>query len=79
MFVEEPLDDFNYVFSNLELANMMEFSLLNKNMYELKSIQEIIDAQFELESRGFFLGQLWVYTIGFCLPYGALIIGIENL
>lgn len=26
IFVEEPLDDFNYVFSNLELANMMEFS-----------------------------------------------------
>lgn len=73
-----PLSDFSYVFGNLELAELIEFSDLNVQLYELKTIQKMIDVQFELLTKVFFKKQLICYTIGFLIPYMLLNVGINN-
>ena len=59
---------FEYVFDNLDLAQIMLQEGDNKLFYELDTAQQIVDAQF-LESRTFFEGLFICYVIGFCFPF----------
>jgi len=39
----------------------------NKQLYEIKSAQNIVDAQFDNASK-FFKAQMAFYVLGYCLP-----------
>lgn len=61
-------DKFEYIFDNLDLAEIMLQEGDNKQFYELETAQQIVDAQF-LKSRVFFKGLFLFYLIGFVLPF----------
>ena len=64
---QKCLVDFKYIFNDLELAKIMKHDEHNRNIYEMSTAQQIVDAQFEI-SKKYFVRLFVFYILCFLVP-----------